>query len=206
MTYVFTALRSTQITEVKITLGNPPECLFCIQASSTQNGAPFFFCTSQLLQVKSVSIKVRFSHTSLMIKFTSANFNIQLLTIKTIIALMTIKIFSPLCKPTTVNTHSGDKVLRERWLMLSDGEVVTLYPTSRAPCRCLPPHGTTLTPRIPCIPPVAGHKLHCGPFKMTDIFFATIKHHQAIDPLTLYKRPVGAAFKCILKSSWEWPP
>ncbi len=84
MTFVFTALRSTQITEVKITLGNPPECLFCIQASSAQHRAPFFFflCTSQLLQIKSVSIKVRFSYTSLMIKLTSANFNIQLLTLK----------------------------------------------------------------------------------------------------------------------------
>jgi len=41
MPYVFTALRSTQITEVKITLGNPPECLFCMQASSMQNWAFF---------------------------------------------------------------------------------------------------------------------------------------------------------------------
>ncbi len=128
-----------------------------------------FFSLHKSITSGKVSIKVRFSYTSLMIKLTSANFNIQLLTIKTIVALMSIT--PPLCKPTTVNTHSGDKVLRERWLMLSDGEVVTLYPTSRAPCRCLPPHGTTLTPRIPCIPPVAGHKLHCGPFKMTDSFF-----------------------------------
>lgn len=72
MAYVFTALRSTQITEVKITLGNPPECKICIQASSTQNGAPFFFFS----YFRQFSSKVRFSYASLMIKLTSANFNI----------------------------------------------------------------------------------------------------------------------------------
>jgi len=130
------------------------------------------------------------------------------LTLKTILALMCIKlIFFPLYKPTTVNTHSGDKVLRERWLMLSDGEAVTLYPTSTALCRCLPPHGTALTPpEFLAFLQSRATSFTVGHLRWLTFFFATIKHHQAIDPMTLYKRPVGAAFKCILKSSWEWPP
>lgn len=97
MTYVFTALRSTQITEAKITLGNPPECLFCMQASSIQNEAPFFFSShkSITLGLKLIGGRVRFRYTALMIK-KKANFNIQLLTLKTILALMCIKLFFPL--------------------------------------------------------------------------------------------------------------